>query len=160
MTEYFLLSVRILEMRRLRFCTNWSLAKDWGRGAGWPSSRPDFRSPANYRISSLTPSKNRPESRLQGARFCAQLSTDFGTPHLSLAGEKMFLCGANRWNSTKWGCMEEPSGLNSAGRMAERPEEICKLAFRFGPEQADKMRARDDLEYSMGDQVCRIRAPN
>ena len=57
------------------------------------------------------------------------------------------------------GWLSEPQPLNADGRFAARPEEECNIAFRFGVEQADKLRGCDDLRDSLTNTACTIRTP-
>ena len=57
------------------------------------------------------------------------------------------------------GWLSAPSPLAQSGRPADLPAGGYNIAFRFGVDQAGKLRACDDLELSLTNAACRPHSP-
>ena len=52
-----------------------------------------------------------------------------------------------------------PRPLTASGRPEDQPEGDYNIVFRFGVEQADKLRACDDLKHGLTNKACQITTP-
>ena len=59
----------------------------------------------------------------------------------------------------KRGWVTTPEPLSPEGRFIARPHEECNIAFRFGAQQAGKLRGCDDLRDSLTNTACAVRSP-
>ena len=57
------------------------------------------------------------------------------------------------------GWLAAPVELKASGRPADLPTGGYNIAFRFGVEQAEKLRACDDLKHGLTNQACRVHTP-
>ena len=57
------------------------------------------------------------------------------------------------------GWLAAPVELKASGRPADLPTGGYNIAFRFGVEQAEKLRACDDLKHGLANQACRVHTP-
>ena len=57
------------------------------------------------------------------------------------------------------GWLEAPIPLNSEGRPTTWRPQRFNIAFRFGVEQAEKLRACDDLRRSLTNLACHVTTP-
>ena len=68
------------------------------------------------------------------------------------------------WNEAieqvKTGWLEKHQVISNTGRLANEPDTPLNLAFRFGVQQPDKVRAVDDLRHARTNTACQIATPN
>lgn len=57
------------------------------------------------------------------------------------------------------GWLAAPVPLNDSGRPTDQPSGNYNIVFRFGVEQADKLRACDDLKHGLTNKACQIMTP-
>ena len=129
------------------------------RPSGWASFPLAFRSPATFprRIPSLA------------RRIILLFFVDVGFSHLmklasgrgprNRVGRTHPTYGRRPWpNAKKDGCLPLFS-LGESGRPKDLRSNGFNIAFRFGVEQADKLRACDDIKHSLTNSACRVHTP-
>lgn len=84
-------------------------------------------------------------------RFRARAPKAVSKHALTLWGESM--------EQVREGWLSAPEPLSPDGLFAHKPEEDCNIAFRFGVEQAGKLRGCGDLRDSLTNTACTIRTP-
>ena len=82
-----------------------------------------------------------------------------GEERPSQVGRTRLKYDKKRWASNRRAGWKSPPPLDASGRPADLPAGGQNIAFRFGVEQADKLRACDDLNHILTNAACRVRPP-
>ena len=123
-----------------QFAAGFPITGDLSRDRAFPRKNPKEPLPPKKQLFATAEARFRERAPKSGWENAADLWTEAMGQH------------AKGW-------LASPVILAESGRPADLPSGGYNIAFRFGVEQAEKLRACDDLKHGLTNQACRVHTP-